>query len=206
MNDVRTILERAYADATPPPDGLERMLRRRDRKRRNQRIAAGVVGIAVFVAAIWIVTSGLAFDQSTPAVPGSQKGRTQTAPPPALTSGAPDVVRQRTCSEGARSRLELTTLGQFYLPRGSRVRFEVHRSPVGHSWRITLRGNGPKWGLDPDGIVFFRGIRVASDSGDLAVQRDRDGVFLVQAKAVDTQTGQVCRVDAGTLSPPAGNQ
>ena len=35
----------------------ERMLRRRDRKRRNQRIAAGVVGIAIFVAAVWIVTS-----------------------------------------------------------------------------------------------------------------------------------------------------
>ena len=59
MNDVRTLLERGYADATPPPDGFERMLRRRDRKRRNQRITAGVVGIAVFVAAVWIVRSSL---------------------------------------------------------------------------------------------------------------------------------------------------
>jgi hypothetical protein len=47
------------------------MLRRRDRKRRNQRIAAGVVGIAVFVVAVWIVTSVGSLDRSeTPAVPG----------------------------------------------------------------------------------------------------------------------------------------
>jgi Tol biopolymer transport system component len=44
------------------------MLRRRDRKRRNQRIAAGVVGIAVFVVAVWIVTSGGAFNRTQPAI------------------------------------------------------------------------------------------------------------------------------------------
>jgi Tol biopolymer transport system component len=72
MSDVRTILERGYADATPPPDGFERMLRRRDRKRRNQRITAGVVGIAVFVAAVWVVTTGGSLHRSeTPAVSGS---------------------------------------------------------------------------------------------------------------------------------------
>src|SRR4029453_8522622 len=43
MSDLRAILERGVGGATPPPDGFERMLRRRDRKRRNQRIAAGVV-------------------------------------------------------------------------------------------------------------------------------------------------------------------
>jgi hypothetical protein len=68
MSDVRTILEQGVGGATPPPDGFERMLRRRDRKRRNQRIAAGVVGIAVFVAAVGIVTSQAWPDRSqTPA-------------------------------------------------------------------------------------------------------------------------------------------
>jgi len=71
MSDLRTMLERGVGGATPPPDGYERMLRRRDRKRRNQRMAAGILGFAVFVAAIWIVTSGLSFDRAaTPAVPG----------------------------------------------------------------------------------------------------------------------------------------
>jgi Tol biopolymer transport system component len=84
MSDVRTILERGVGGATPPPDGYERMLRRRDRKRRNQRIAAGVVGIAVFVAAIWIVTSVGSVDRTqTPAVPGA----TETGPTPTPPAG-----------------------------------------------------------------------------------------------------------------------
>ena len=70
MSDVRTILERGVGGSTPPPDGYERMLRRRDRKRRNQRITAGVVGIAIFVAAVWIVTTGGPFDRSQPASTG----------------------------------------------------------------------------------------------------------------------------------------
>jgi hypothetical protein len=36
----------------------------------SNRQAAGVIGITIFVAAIWIVTSGGAFDRSTPAVSG----------------------------------------------------------------------------------------------------------------------------------------
>jgi Tol biopolymer transport system component len=82
MNDLRTILERGVGGATPPPDGFERMLRRRDRKRRNQRIAAGVVGVAVFVAAVWIVTSVGSFDRTqTPAVPGgAETGPKETGP------------------------------------------------------------------------------------------------------------------------------
>jgi len=60
----------------------ERMLRRRDRKRRNQRIAAGVVGIAIFVAAVWIVTSVGSFDRTqTLAVPGgAETGPAETGP------------------------------------------------------------------------------------------------------------------------------
>jgi hypothetical protein len=70
MNDTKEQLQRARSQF-PPPEGVMESLRlRRDRKRRNQRIAAGVVGIAVFVAAVWITTTGGAFDRSTPAVPG----------------------------------------------------------------------------------------------------------------------------------------
>jgi hypothetical protein len=56
---------------------VERTLRRRDRK---QRIAAGVVGITILGAVLWIVMSGGAFDRSTPAVPGgSERGPTQSS-------------------------------------------------------------------------------------------------------------------------------
>jgi transglutaminase-like putative cysteine protease len=75
MSELKALLERAEraVHAVPlPPDGLDGLQRRRDRKRRNQRIAAGVVGIAVFVAALWVVTTGLPFNQSPmESVPGA---------------------------------------------------------------------------------------------------------------------------------------
>lgn len=80
MSDVRTMLKRGVGGATPPPHGFERMLRRRDRKRRNQRITAGVVGIAVFVAAIWIIATGGPFDRTL--TPGGSEPTGPTGPPP----------------------------------------------------------------------------------------------------------------------------
>lgn len=71
MSDPRSLLERESRRFIQHDGAFERLLRRRDRKRRNQRITAGVVGIAVFVAAVWIVTSGGAFDRTqTPAASG----------------------------------------------------------------------------------------------------------------------------------------
>jgi hypothetical protein len=57
-------LEQAERVFAPPEGSFDGFLRRRDRKRRNNRIAAGIVGIAVFVAAVWIVTSGGAFNRT----------------------------------------------------------------------------------------------------------------------------------------------
>jgi hypothetical protein len=108
---------------------------------------------------------------------------------------APEVVRQRTCSDGAWARLAIADTGDRV-----RVRFGVHQSPVGHSWRIHLRyvshNIAPVYGH-----VFFRSSRVASDSGDLVVQLSRpdwgpvhpDGV---DGRAVDALTGEVCRAFA----------
>ena len=65
------VLERFAPLFEAPVPSFEGFLRRRDRKRRNQRLAAGVVGIAVFLAAVWIVTTGGPFDRSeTPATSG----------------------------------------------------------------------------------------------------------------------------------------
>jgi hypothetical protein len=82
MTDYRTVLERDLARVGPAPFGFDDVARRRDRKRRNQRIAAGVVGIAVFVAAVWIVTSVGSLDRSeTSVVPGGNvTGPTETGP------------------------------------------------------------------------------------------------------------------------------
>ena len=194
MSDTRELLQRGVEGFEPMPDAFERVLARRDRKRRNQRIAAGVVGIAGFVAAVWIVTSGLSLDRSTPAVPGSEAGPAETAPPPARASAAPDVVRQERCSNFAKSRLELTDTGS---PGPIDMRFELHRSPVGHTWHIRIEHSTTLSGI----IVEFEGTKATmGDSGHLVVHRphirDRISVDEFRVEAFDTQTGQVCRVVA----------
>ena len=71
MSDTRELLRRGVEGFEPMPDAFERVLIRRDRKRRNQRIAAGVVGIAIFVSAVWVVMTGGSLDRSeTPPAPG----------------------------------------------------------------------------------------------------------------------------------------
>jgi hypothetical protein len=71
--DEREIVRRAVEALDPPEPAFERLRHRRDRKRRNQRIKAGVVGIAVFVAAVWIVTSVSSLDRSeTTVVPAGE--------------------------------------------------------------------------------------------------------------------------------------
>ena len=73
------VLERFEPLFDAPEPSLDGFLRRRDRRRRNQRITAGVVGIAVFVAAVWVVTSVGSPDRSqTPAVPGGAATATPT--------------------------------------------------------------------------------------------------------------------------------
>ena len=83
-----------------------------------------------------------------------------------------------------------------------RVRFEVlpSASSAGHRWRIVLRHG--RAGPDPfdygDGRVFFEGTgpKAGCCSPEIAVERsvaDREGDDGFAAKAVDQQTGQVCK-------------
>jgi hypothetical protein len=88
MIDERERYEWAFQQFQMPEPAWDRLVGRRDRKRRNQRIAAGVVGIAVFVAAIWIVTSVGSFDKAqTPAGPGP----TETGPAETGLTVAPNA-------------------------------------------------------------------------------------------------------------------
>ena len=69
MPDHRSVLERGLQEFRAPELPLEAILRRRDRRRRNQRIAAGVVGLAIGIAAILIGASLIRADKMTPATP-----------------------------------------------------------------------------------------------------------------------------------------
>jgi Tol biopolymer transport system component len=85
----RTLEGIARRVAVPEP-AYERMLRRRDHNRRSQRIGAGAVGITVFVAMVWIVTTGGPFDSTGKT--GEQPGTSVTTIPsvaPSATNAPP---------------------------------------------------------------------------------------------------------------------
>ena len=66
MIDERDLLERALHRFEPQPGLAERVYRRRDSKRRNQRIRAGALGLAIALAVGWLGVNAI---RSTPPVP-----------------------------------------------------------------------------------------------------------------------------------------
>ena len=83
MDDLRTLVRDEMARAGSPSYSFNDLGGGRDRKRRNKRIAAGVVGIAVFAVAVWIVTSIGSLDRSeSSVVPGASgiTGPAETGP------------------------------------------------------------------------------------------------------------------------------
>ena len=69
MRDHRDVLECGLQEFRAPELPYEAILRRRDRHRRNQRIAAAVVGLGIGIAAILVGTSLIRADKTTPATP-----------------------------------------------------------------------------------------------------------------------------------------
>ena len=54
MTDPRTILEREFGRVDVPPFTLDTFHTRRERKRRNRRLAAGAVGVSIAFAGVFI--------------------------------------------------------------------------------------------------------------------------------------------------------
>ena len=77
MTDYRADLKHGIDSVGVASFTFNDVIRRGDRKRRNQRVAAGLVGIAVFVAAVWIVRDLASLDRTGTIVPG---GSGSTAP------------------------------------------------------------------------------------------------------------------------------
>jgi hypothetical protein len=198
MIDERERYERAFRQFQMPEPAWGRLIGRRDRKRRNQRIAAGVVGIAVFVAAIWIVTSGSLDRSETSVVPGGDvTGPAGTGPtvheaesddiPPAGTAVSTPV-------EG-----ELIAESDFYPSPYVRVyadgRVLSTRTPGGGGLYVERR-------LSREGVELVRSGTV--QPGDLLGSRhlvsesaweDRDGKPYVPARY------SVCWRSGGPLEP-----
>jgi hypothetical protein len=105
---------------------------------------------------------------------------------PAAAGGGPEVIRTGNCSGSADWKLKLK------LDDGRiETEFEVDQNVNGQRWRVVLRR---------DGTRFFRGIRTThAPSGSFEVNRrplDHAGPDRITARAVNLQSGQVCRAAA----------
>jgi Tol biopolymer transport system component len=190
LSDTRELLRRGVEGFEPMPDAFERVLIRRDRKRRNQRIAAGVVGIAVFVSAVWVVTTGGSLDRSeTPPAPGG--------PGPSVgSSDTPEVDYLLDLNTGEESPLPkaITRLhdaggevGQFAASRdGSRLAF-VKTSEDG-SPQIFVAG------IDGTGVrqLTHHAFGVTSPAWS------PDGTTIAYAKGSPIGTGRIFVVDVAS--------
>ena len=162
--DPFDVMERFEPLFEPPEPSFEGFLRRRDRTRRNQRITAGAVGLALFVAAIWLVTTGGPFDRAqTPAAPGGVTGATvPTVPPdvrPVGSSGLPP--EGATPSTPERGKLVLSS--QFGHSPGDPGRVELYLYEDGRLIRRQLAGGGVQdtsgfieQRLTPEGVELVR--------------------------------------------------
>ena len=66
MTDLRTSLERMRDELTPPDDSYKRLVTRRDRRRRGQRLGAAFVALAVAAAGIGLVARAFLGAQEAP--------------------------------------------------------------------------------------------------------------------------------------------
>lgn len=90
MDELRTLIQRADRAASRiplPEDGLRQLTRIRVRRRRNQRLTAAVVGLAIGLAAVITATSILRTSPSS--VPGDTSPPV-SAPPSAIAFGRAD--------------------------------------------------------------------------------------------------------------------
>jgi hypothetical protein len=107
VSETRELLRPGVEGFEPTPDAFERVVARRDRKRRHQRIAAGVVGAAVFVVvALWFVR--LFSSGPTPAVPQPEPPRNGEWVVVSVSSLDPDA---RPMSRGKPANLFVTRPG-----------------------------------------------------------------------------------------------
>jgi Tol biopolymer transport system component len=188
MIDERERYERAFQQFQMPEPAWDRLIGRRDRKRRNQRIAAGVVGIAVFVAAV-LVTTGGSFNRT------QQPAIQPTPTPPAGI--APETAYLIDLNTGEMTPLPESiagNLGYAVSPDGTMVAYSSHTgtpqifiASVGGTdvQQVTHAQRGaadPDWSPDGAAIAYESGPYPSGD-GDVS------NIFVV-----DLATGETSQV------------
>jgi dipeptidyl aminopeptidase/acylaminoacyl peptidase len=177
MSDPRSLLEHESRRFIQADGAFERLVRRRDRKRRDQRIAAGIVGMAVFLVAIWIVTAAGSFDRSQPATRGTTDSNPDTSTdllgphyptaPWYASAETPEVDYVLDLRNGTMTPLPETILGSLGKEPAPRYQGRYAASPDGS--RLAFVGEAPD-GSDEIFVADLDGTgitQVTSDPADV---------------------------------------
>jgi Tol biopolymer transport system component len=181
MSDTRKILERSVGSFAPRPGGYERVLGRRDRKRRNERIAAILVTLAITIA---LIAVGMKIQHRDASIPVS--------PPKVGAVGRGlSLVNPNTgmITPLSQARIAQTLNGLDISPDGSEIAFTrrvsgrfgfqifVMDADGGGIRQLThqpLGAYAPAWSPSGDRIAFISYMGKDSGGGDLFVM-DADG-------------------------------
>lgn len=176
MTEYRSVLERAGSNAPQPDLQVEHVLRRRDRKHRNQRIRAGVLGLAIAIAVGWLGVNAI---RSTPPVPADHPTPTEGLGIFAPVAGR--IVYGNT--EGDRSYLWAvdpsgtsdTTEGPSVAEDVASTLVRLPQGPLPSDWWTTALG----WSSDGTELLFKRG------SGDCCFPEEY--LYILHADGSETQ-------------------
>ena len=154
MIDERDLLERALHRFEPQPGLTERIYRRREQKRRKQRIRAGGLGLAIAIGVGWL---GLSAIRSTPSIPADSPTPTAT-----VLHGEPHP----------NGWVALDSDGDIYLVRPGQDarRLEVAGSDIADD-------SCPTWSPDGTRLSFGRLTGSSSDAELVIVAVGRDGAI-----------------------------
>jgi Tol biopolymer transport system component len=214
MTDVRSILERGVGGVTPPPDGYDRMLRRHERKRRNQRIRAGALGLTIALGGILVASNAIRSGPvpgETPSPTPTQSEEPQPEPLVELRSGI-FLVDIRT-GEATRMSKAVTSVpgatNYDVSPDGTRLLFDNSLAPSAASQVYVANIDGTQVRQltnDPDGALLASWSHDGTSIlyiGRWSRRTDSDEEVTVFVVDPDTgKTTQVIDGPAGGLQEP----
>jgi Tol biopolymer transport system component len=145
MSEFRDVLERTRSRFQAPALPLEEILRQRDRRRRNQRVVAGALAVAIAAAIAWAGTTAIRGEQQVPIHPGP---------------GLYGTYRLLNVSDGSEAPFPAPEDGTWFRfsPGGSDVIF-VKNDADGRPQLFRMRADGsdlaqitpdPEWALEAD--------------------------------------------------------
>jgi hypothetical protein len=202
MPELRTLLEREMQEIRPAGYTIDDVARRREQRRRNQRVGTAVVALVIAIAAIGGVLRAFE-DVRSPEGPGTRPSRTPSGPPasPSVRVLAPSGCPDFSCS----GPLEPGPYRATYYKQA--IAFEI-ASP-GWLWSFTgnfaiVADDSPAEGFyDSDGIYFLLDPAIASqdctDSAEPGVGRSVDDLVAWLEAAPGLAVSEPAPVTVGGL-------